>query len=263
MVIALLVIGTCAAAYAIHRFVVVRGDRSPARVAAEGLPITELILPARLIMALLLAFVLAQTYGSFSSAGTAAAEEASAVYSEAQIAQLVPGQASRDVTDALRCYAHVVATDEWTSMADHRRASPAADRASTLVQATLGVLAAAPSESVVLSSLLTGEGKRVEARRARIAKADHSLPAEVTLLMTFGVLFLLGAHVALAHPAVRFRTTLAIMGSTAVIYGMVLFVIADLDQPYGGGAQVGPQAMRTTEQRIGQLTPGTLRPCPD
>jgi hypothetical protein len=241
----------------------VRGDRSPARVDAEGLPVTELILPARLIMALLLAFVLAQTYGSFSSAGTAAAEEASAVYSEAQIAQLVPGQASRDLTDALRCYAHVVATDEWASMADHRRASPAADRASGVVQLALGEVAAKPSESVALSSLLTAEGKRVDARRARIAKADHSLPGEITLLMTLGVLFLLGAHVAMAHPAVRFRTTLAIMGSTAVIYGMVLFVIADLDQPYGGSAKVGPQAMQTTEQRIAELTPGALRPCPE
>jgi hypothetical protein len=263
VVIALLVAGTCVVGFMIHRLVVVRGDRSQARVDAEGLPVAEILLPARLIIPLLLAFVLAQTYGSFSTAGSAAAEEASAVYSEAQIAQLVPGQASRDLTDALRCYAHVVATDEWTSMADHRKASPAADRASGLVQLALGAVAAKSGESIALSSLLAGEGQRVEARRARIAKADHSLPGEITLLMTFGVLFLLGTHVALAHPAVRFRTTLAVMGATAVIFGMVLFIIADLDQPYGGHARVGPQAMRTTEHRIAQLTPGALRPCPD
>jgi hypothetical protein len=67
---------------------------SDAVATAEGLDAGELWTPLRTLVALVLAFVLVQTFSSFQDAGDAATREASAVSGEATSAGLLPAPAA-------------------------------------------------------------------------------------------------------------------------------------------------------------------------
>src|SRR5205814_2902558 len=68
-----------------HRYLAARGG-SGAVPTAEGLAVSDLLNPIRTLVALVLAFVLVQTFASFQDASDAAGNEAGAVSAEAQAA---------------------------------------------------------------------------------------------------------------------------------------------------------------------------------
>src|SRR6185436_17967029 len=78
---------SCAAGLAARRWL--RTD-SDAVASAEGLDAGEMWTPVRILVALVLAFVLVQTFSSYQDAGDAATREASAVSAEASSAALLP-----------------------------------------------------------------------------------------------------------------------------------------------------------------------------
>jgi len=80
---------------------------------AEGIPLTDLLAPVRILVALVLAFVLVQTFSSYEDASDAANDEASAVSTEAVAAALLPSPTGPQLVGLLRCYARAVAGPGW------------------------------------------------------------------------------------------------------------------------------------------------------
>src|SRR5436853_7151222 len=72
---------------------------------AEGLQVSELIIPVRMLATLLLAFVLVAVFQSFQDATDDATSEAGAVLAMADGAMLLPPDARNDVLGHLTCYA--------------------------------------------------------------------------------------------------------------------------------------------------------------
>src|SRR5437762_443550 len=72
-----------------QRFLARRGT-TDSQASAEGIPLTDLLTPVRILVALLLAFVLVQTFSSYQDASDAADDEAGAVSAEAAAAGLLP-----------------------------------------------------------------------------------------------------------------------------------------------------------------------------
>src|SRR5262249_300619 len=106
VVVLVVVVLSGAVGLLVQRFLSRRPDAG--NCAAEGLDAGEMVSPVRVVVALILAFVLVQTFSSFNKAGDAAGTEAAAVSAEANAAALLAAPRSSDLVGALRCYARAV-----------------------------------------------------------------------------------------------------------------------------------------------------------
>ncbi|WP_138733128.1 hypothetical protein [Modestobacter excelsi] len=109
---------------------------------AEGIPLTDLLAPVRILVALVLAFVLVQTFSSYEDASDAADDEAGAVATEAVAAALLPSPTGPDLVGLLRCCARAVAGPGWASLEATRATSSISSDADARVAAAVACTAA-------------------------------------------------------------------------------------------------------------------------
>jgi energy-coupling factor transporter transmembrane protein EcfT len=249
---------SCAAGLAARRWL--RTD-SDVVASAEGLGAGEMWTPVRILVSLVLAFVLVQTFSSYQDAGDAATKEAGAVSVEASSAALLPMGAAADLVGALRCYARAVAGPGWTELEVSRHTSPISDQAAAVVEAAVGRAQAAGVDSVLLSEIYSADRARVEARRVRLGEAEPSVPGVVTVLLVLCVAVTIGGTATLAHRRMRAGLRYGLIGITAVVFTATLLVIFDLDRPFGGIASIKPTEMRIVEGQLGTSPLGANPPC--
>jgi hypothetical protein len=228
---------------------------------AEGIPLTDLLAPVRILVALVLAFVLVQTFSSFEDASDAANGEAGAVSTEAAAAALLPRPTGPDIVGQLRCYARAVAGPGWASLEATRHTSSISSEADRrVVVAVVQAQRAGISESLV-SEVVAAERGRAEARRVRLAEAAPSVPGIVTALLIGCVAITVASTAAFADRRIRPILRWTLLGVTTLIFTASLLVILDLDRPFGGVARIDPTAMRAAEKQIGTTSFGATPPC--
>lgn len=258
VVVIAIVVLSCGAGFAARRWL--RTD-SDAVASAEGLDAGEMWTPVRILVALVLAFVLVQTFSSYQDAGDAATREASAVSAEATSAGLLPEAAAAELVGSLRCYARAVAGPGWTELETTRHASPISDQAAAQVEVALSRAQEAGGDSVLLTEIYSADHERVEARRVRLAEAEPSVPGVVTVLLVLCVAVTIGGTAALAHRRMRPGLRYGLIAVTALVFTATLLVIFDLDRPFGGLAAVKPTDLRAVEQQLGASPLGANPPC--
>lgn len=228
---------------------------------AEGIPLTDLLAPVRILVALVLAFVLVQTFSSYEDAGDAANDEASAVSAEAVAAALLPAPTGPDLVGLLRCYARAVAGPGWASLEDNRHTSSISSDADARVAAAIARAQQAGISPTLMAEVVADERARVAARRVRLAEAAPSVPAIVTALLIGCVAITVASTAAFAGRRIRPSLRWTLLGITTLIFTASLLVILDLDRPFGGVARVEPTAMRAVEEQIGTTSSGADPPC--
>src|SRR3954470_24151527 len=124
---------------------------------AEGIPLTDLLSPVRILVALVLAFVLFQTFSSYQDASDAANDEAGAVATEAVAAALLPSPTGPNLVGLLRCYARAVAGPGWASLEATRATSSISSDADARVAAVV-----AQAQQAGISETLVAEVVAVE-----------------------------------------------------------------------------------------------------
>jgi Protein of unknown function (DUF4239) len=231
------------------------------QAAAEGVRVDDLLGPVRTLVALLLAFVLVQTFSSYQDASDAAGDEAGAVSAQAQAAALLPAPVSVSLVASLRCYARAVAGPGWASLERTRHTSPIVDQAEAKVEDAVAQAERLGANDAVMTQVLTANHDRAAARRVRLAEATSSVPDIVTALLVGSVALTVAATAALADRRIRPSLRWGLLGLTALIYTASLLVIFDLDRPFGGVAAIKPTAMRAAEQQIGATPLGANPPC--
>ena len=232
---------------------------------AEGIPLTDLLAPVRILVALVLAFVLVQTFSSYEDASDAANDEASAVSTEAVAAALLPSPTGPNVVGLLRCYARAVAGPGWASLEASRHTSSISNDADARVAAEVRVAVAQAQQAgiseTLVAEVVVGERARAAARRVRLAEAAPSVPSIVTALLIGCVAITVASTAAFAGRRIRPSLRWTLLGVTALIFTASLLVILDLDRPFGGMARIDPTAMRAVEAQIGTTPFGANPPC--
>ena len=233
-----------------------RGTDSQAT--AEGIPLPDLLNPVRILVALVLAFVLVQTFSSYEDASDAADDEAGAVSAEAgggappadrpdscPVTLLRPGRRRAGVGGAGGHPPHVIDLQD----ADARVAAAVAQAQQAGI-----------SENLV-AEVVAAERARAAARRVRLAEAAPSVPAIVTALLIGCVAITVASTAAFADRRIRPSLRWTLLGLTTLIFTASLLVILDLDRPFGGVATIDPTAMRAAEEQIGTTPFGADPPC--
>lgn len=222
----------------------------------EWIHVDNLTEPAIMLAALLMAFMLVQTYASFQRAEEHAASEAATVLSEEQSAVLLV-DADRDALQAdLICYARSVVHQEWPGMAEGRGADAVTTHWEEEVRTDL--VAAADRDTVRLdtSGLVGLESTRATDRRERIAEVEPAVPGALSWLIeltALSVLVLLCVFTWHLRPLVR----LILVGTVAMLVLMVAVGVRELDTPFTGFVAVEPNAMEAT---LAEIDPGAASP---
>ena len=238
-----------------------RRVRTDSQDPAEGIPLTDLLAPVRILVALVLAFVLIQTFSSYEDASDAANDEAGAVSTEAVAAGLLPAPTGPDLVALLRCYARAVAGPGWASLEETRRTSSISSDADARVAAAVARAQQAGISETLVAEVVAAEHGRAEARRVRLAEAAPSVPAVVTALLIGCVAITVASTAAFADRRIRPSLRWTLLGVTALIFTASLLVILDLDRPFGGVARIDPTAMRAVDEQIGTMPSGADPPC--
>jgi hypothetical protein len=238
-----------------------KGVRTDSQDSAEGIPLTDLLVPVRILVALVLAFVLVQTFSSYKDASNAANDEAGAVSTEAVEAALLPSPTGPNLVGLLRCYARAVAGPGWASLDTTRRTSSIPNDADARVVAAVAQAEQAGVSQPLVADVVTADRDRAAARRVRIAEAAPSVPGIVTALLVGSVAITVASTAAFADRRIRPSLRWTLLGITTLIFTASLLVIFDLDRPFGGLARIDPTAMRAAEQQIGATPFGANPPC--
>ncbi|HEY0125599.1 MAG TPA: hypothetical protein VGB58_00520 [Blastococcus sp.] len=236
-------------------------QRTESQDVAEGIPLTDLLAPVRILVALVLAFVLVQTFSSYEDAGDAANDEAGAVSTEAVAAALLPSPTGDDLVGLLRCYARAVAGPGWASLEATRQTSSISSDADARVAAAVARAQQAGIDGTLVAEVVAAERGRVAARRDRLAEAAPSVPGIVTALLIGCVAITVASTAAFAGRRIRPSLRWALLGVTTLVFTASLLVILDLDRPFGGVARIDPTAMRAVEEQIGRTPLGADPPC--
>jgi len=236
-------------------------EQTESQDSAEGIPLTDLVAPVRILVALVLAFVLFQTFSSYEDASDAANDEAGAVSSEAVAAELLPSPTGPNLVALLRCYARAVSGPGWASLEATRQTSSISDDADARVAAAVAQAQQAGISETLVAEVVAAEHSRVAARRVRLAEAEPSVPGIVTALLIGSVAITVAATAAFADRRIRPSLRWTVLGITTLIFTASLIVILDLDRPFGGVARINPTAMRSAEEQIGTMSFGADPPC--
>ncbi len=260
-VVAAVVVLAAGVGLAVHVADVRRNRGDDDRSMVEGLDIADLFRPLLTLVALLLAFVLVQTFSSFQDASDSAAEEATAVLSEAQAARRLTAPSATSIIGGLRCYALAVAGPGWEALAATRLTSPVTEEANDRVEEDLVEASEVVDDQPELDAVLDADNARIAARRNRLSEARPSVPTLVTVLLIISVAIIVGGSAALTNRRVRLPYSVPLIAATVVVFAGSLVVIIDLDQKFGGFARIEPVELRDVEQRLADLTPGVPPPC--
>jgi large-conductance mechanosensitive channel len=193
------------------------------------------------LFAVLLAFVVFVVWSQYNEARTAVEREANEI---ADLHRSVSGLAAevRDgVREELQAYVRAVVDEEWQAMA---RGGSSERAASTLEQIWCRLSALEPQagrEEALFTEALARFNDLSDMRTHRLLSSRIRLPATLWLLLLTGALLTVGSMLLFgpASLAAHALMTSAIAG----LICFVLYVVADLDNPFWGDWRISPEPM--------------------
>ncbi len=190
------------------------------------------------LYAVLVAFGIFVVWSGFKDAGTNLEHEASELADLSRLSALMPMPLRKNISDGLLEYLEAVAQDEFPAMAagrDSQRTSVAIDKlwqSYDTQQLTMPQYQASYSESLKHLTALS------DLRRTRLFANQGTVPDSLWVLLIGGGILLVGFTYFFGHGS--FRSQAIMTGALAASISFSLFLIASLDTPYSGVAQVTP-----------------------
>jgi hypothetical protein len=214
------------------------------------------------IYAVLLAFVVFVVWQQHNDVREAVDSEANELSDTHRLIQTFPEPVRAQVSGRLHAYCEAVVDDEWTTLSVGRPSERAARALEEIWQALERFEPQTRREEVLFGEVLARFNDLSDARTRRLHRSGLRLPPSLwALLVTngglvIGSMWLFGSESFGAHALM----TVALAGSIAFI----LYLIADLDNPFWGAWQVKADAFRAALDREAPpqspAPPGTSSP---
>ncbi len=200
---------------------------------------------------LMLGLIAVGTYENFTNVEDAAGREAAALGALYQDVSNLPEPARTELQDLLRRQCRFVAEEAWPS----QRLGMINEGGASIVRAFLARLVAFEPQSKSFENLhaetLRQFNNYLELRRLRVNSVTTGLPATLWYVVILGALgnLLLCCLFSIRRLAVH----LTLAGILSFFIGLVIFLIAAMDNPYRGEFSVSPEPFET-------LLKGTMSP---
>lgn len=202
--------------------------------------------------AVLTAFIMVVVWGDFQDAGRNSVGEAVAVASVYRLAATFPDPEAGRIEEALARYARAVVEEEWPLMARGQESTVA----DYLLDQTWEIFDEMPQEvretggyNRALDQLAQAETQR----ELRLLNSRSGLPGIMWVVLITGAVLTVGCVYFLGVATVRLHALMA--GTLAGMIGLTLFMIASLDQSFGGLLSVGPDGFELVLKEVIERQP--------
>jgi uncharacterized protein DUF4239 len=194
------------------------------------------------LFGLLFAFIIVIAYQNFSDAQSNVSDEADALAAVVRDSGTFP-QAQRDpVRNAVGGYVRTVANEEWPRLRQGEDSAHAQAAVAGMYRALQGVDPRSPREVAFYDDSVRQLSTALVARRNRLDSAAGGLPWVVGALIVIGSVVIIGYAVLVGSRRFSFHAIGA--GSIALVVGLALVVLVDLNYPFSGDLAVGPGAFK-------------------
>lgn len=203
------------------------------------------------IYSVLLAFLVIVVWEQYEEARTNVAEESNKLVDLALLARGLPEPLRTRALDGLAGYGDLVIREEWPGLARGEH-SP---RVQGATYDLWRLYTDAPAEGERASALYDASLERLseltEKRRVRVHAGDSTLPPLMWVLLVGGGLvtvaftYLFGVE--------NFRSQALMTGALAGVIAFVVFLIAALDNPFGGDLSVSPAPVEHAVARVREI----------
>lgn len=202
------------------------------------------------LQAVLLAFVLISLFDGVSAAEDGASREAESLVAAYWAADSLPEPARTQVHDLAKSYAVAVAEQEWPNMVAGEEITGPGWAA--LDQLRRSVAGAAVADEWQHGRKAEAANQLWEVYQARQARLDTAAGEGVSDVIWFALI--VGSILSVALPMLfggpRPVTHIIIVSILAGTLALLLFATQQLQNPYSGGAQVGPDAFEAAQVRL-------------
>jgi uncharacterized membrane protein len=201
--------------------------------------------------AVVMAFVLISLFDGVSTVRDGARSEANGLVAVYWASESLPDPAKGQIQELTRTYTRNVIDQEWPSMRDGTTVS---STGWSLLERIRSAIDAAPVESDWQNERKTEAASQLwsvyEARQERVnAASDSGVSTVVWLALIAGSLLSISLPYLFDGPKLIAHAIL--MFSLAGTIALMLFAIYQLQNPFSGGAQVGPDAFGAVIERFG------------
>lgn len=188
--------------------------------------------------AVLLGFVVLVVWNAYSSTKLIVAREANLVGAVYRYAQPFPDPGRQELQSAVIAYAEAVIEDEWPLLAEGRSSPRALAFLATAWQRAFALDASNPDLIQIKPILLQRIDDLDDNRAQRINAAKPTISAFLWTLLAVGGLLVLGFSYLFR---VRARgSQFVLCAALAAVIALLVFLIAELDQPFSGEVKLNP-----------------------
>ncbi|KAA2266575.1 DUF4239 domain-containing protein [Solihabitans fulvus] len=198
------------------------------------------------LSAVLIAFVLIAQFDGITSARASTAREADNLVAVYWAADSRPAAVRAQIQELCQSYAKEVADEEWPAMA---RGESVSARGGELLDKLHAAIASDTTTSVQAQAATDPMLELYMARQDRLERAAERVNPVVWLALIIGALIsILFPHL---FGGPKFAAHAIIMVTLSATMVLLLFAIYQLQNPFGGGARVTPEAFRLALDRFG------------
>jgi hypothetical protein len=200
--------------------------------------------------AVLIAFVLIGLFDAVGAARDNASREANSLVAMTWASDSLPEPQRTEVENLAGTYANQVIDQEWPKL---RAGAPVDDTAWSTLQQLKSVIASAPTtygwetdrKNEAASQLWTV----YQDRQTRVDEDSQGVGAVIWLALGIGSL--LSVALAMMFGGPKEHAHVMIIAALAGTMALLIFAIYQLQNPFAGGASVGPEAFRSALERLG------------
>ncbi|MFG2005063.1 DUF4239 domain-containing protein [Spirillospora sp. NPDC048911] len=216
---------------------------------AAGSLVIDLI---KTMFAFVFAFVVVTGMQQYKDASENVTNEASDLMQVYWAAHGMPDPEHRELQGLVREYATIVVNEEWPAMSDRRMSPRAAATLDRLRDRMQQVEPRGRKMEMLHESAITSVREVSEARRLRILQAQQGVPQFLWVGLMVGAILMICAPL-LAGVTVTARS-MAMVGLLGAFVALAMFLMWNLNYPFGGGISVQPDAFRMIIVRFGQVS---------
>lgn len=198
---------------------------------------------------LMLGLLSVASYQNYSNVNDLVDKEAASIAALYRDFSAYPEPIRGKLEERLREYARYVIEDGWPQQRRGVAPRGEVERITTLFE-TLSVFEPSKKNQEILhEETLRQFNHLVEARRARVANVTIGLPAVFWWVVAFGSLLNI-VLIAILDMEVHVHVILG--GVLAAFLGVVIYLIAELDNPFRGAVSIGPEAIELVYKTVMQ-----------
>jgi hypothetical protein len=192
------------------------------------------------LFGILLGLLAVATYQNYATVGDIVDKEASSLSALYRDVSAYPQPIRSQLQDALREYARYTIEEGWEQQRRGIRPKGEPERSTRIARTILAFEPSTETEKIIDVEALRQSAHRIELSRARMSNVTLGLPAVLWWVVVFCALMNI---VLIWMQDIEIHVHLLLGAVLASILGAVIFLIAELDNPFRGQVSVSPESI--------------------